>query len=82
MGHANRSWLYHAVGLDTQSRCLRLPSGRRWESNTDTHCVAECYSYSYSYCYAYSNSDTYSRAEDYTDAEAASYAAAATIARS
>jgi hypothetical protein len=35
--------------LDTQSRCLCLPSGRRFESNTNTDGVA------YSDRHAYSN---------------------------
>jgi hypothetical protein len=66
VGHASRPRLHYAIGLDAQSRRLCLSSARRCESNTDTNCVAECYTYSYSYsygnphgdCYSYGNSDT------------------------
>ena len=91
MGYANRPWLHNALRLDAQSRRLCLSSARGCESNTNTNCVAECYSYSY--CHAYSNSDGYSnsnsycyrypnsntRSETYSHTKATPHAAAATI---
>jgi len=47
MGYANRSRLDDALRLDAQSRRVRFPSGRRWESNPDA------------YGYGHSNSHTY-----------------------
>ncbi len=90
MGHANRPWFHHAIGLDAQSRRLCLSSARRCESNTNTNGVPECYTYSDSYgnsnpyCDGINdtNTETYTHTEGYADAEAASYAAAAAIARS
>ena len=90
MGHANRPWVHHAIGLDAQSRRLRLSSAQRWcESNTYTNGVAQCYTDSDSYGNSNSNCDgindtnteTYAHSEGYTDAETASYSAAAAIAR-
>lgn len=91
MGHANRPWLHHALGLDAQSRRLRLSSARRWcESDTYTNGVGQSYTDSDSYgnsnshgdCHSYRNSDTNPRTQDYTVAETTSDAAAAAIARS
>ena len=79
--------------MDAQSRRIRLPSARRWESDTNPHRVAECYGNSNSDGYADSNSNsdghsdgygnldaqTYSNSETRSDAEAASYAAAPAI---
>ena len=56
MGHANRSRLNHALGLDAQSRRVRFPSARRCESDTNTN----SYSYGYSNRYANSDSDSHS----------------------
>jgi hypothetical protein len=93
LGHANRPWFHHAIGLDAQSRRLCLSSARRCESDTYTNGVPECYTYSDSYGNSYGNSnphcdgindtntETYTHSEGYTVAETASYAAAAAIAR-
>ena len=37
MGHADRPWLHNALGLDTQSRRVCLPSPWRCDSNTNTN---------------------------------------------
>ena len=85
MGHANRSRFHNALSLDAQSRRIRFPSARWWESDTNPHRVAECYGNSNSDGYADSNSnsnpdtETYSNSETCSYAEAASYAAAAAI---
>jgi hypothetical protein len=63
MGHANRSWLDDALGVDTQPRGIRLPViRRRGESNTNT------------YSYTYSNSNTYSSHYGNTNCDSNSYA--------
>lgn len=87
MGHANRPRLYHALGLDAQSRRLCLSSARRCESNTNTNTngFAECYSNRNSDGYVDSNgnpnnnTETYAHTEGCADTEAASYAAATAI---
>src|SRR5206468_2278674 len=66
MGHANRPRLHYALGLDAQSRCLCFSSAQRWESNTNTNGVAECYTYSYGNSYAYTDSHAYSNSYAYT----------------
>ena len=95
MGHADRPRLHNAFSVDAQSRRIRLPSARRWESDTNPHRVAECYGNSDGYADSNSNSDgyadshcdsngdttAYTHTESCTDAEAASYAATPAIAR-
>jgi hypothetical protein len=88
LGHANRPWFHHAIGLDPQSRRLRLSSARRSESNAYTNGFAQCYTDSDSYgngnphCDGINdtNTETYTYGEGYTVAEAASYTASAAIA--
>jgi hypothetical protein len=76
MGHANRPRLHHALGLDSQSRCLCFSSAHRWwKSNTDSNRVGECYTYCYSNSYAYTDSDTNcdSHGNSHTDSNTNSY---------
>ena len=54
MGHANRSWLDYAVGVDTQPGGLRLPADERCESNPDP----DGYSYRYGHGYTPSKADS------------------------
>ena len=56
MGHANRSWLDDTLGVDTQSRGIRLPANGRSDSNPDPD------GYCCRYGDANSNSDSYSDA--------------------
>jgi hypothetical protein len=44
--------------MDAQSRRVRLPSARRWESDTNAHRVAECNSNSDGYADSYGNSNS------------------------
>ena len=94
VGHANRPRLHDALGLDAQSRRLCLSFARRWESDANPNRITECYSDSNCYCYCtrlqqllqqlrqqHTDTQTYAHPEDHSDAEAASYAAAAAIAR-
>ena len=74
MGHANRSWLDDALGVDAQPRGVCFPASWRWgKSNTNSY----SYSYSNSDGHSNTNSDTY--AEAYSNGEAASNAAAAPV---
>ena len=59
VGHADRSWLDYAFGVDTQSRGVRLPPNERGESNPnpDSHCRR----------YGDANSNSYSYSDTYTD---------------
>jgi hypothetical protein len=76
VGHANRPRLHDALGLDAQSRCIRFPTGRRWESNPDAygyaHSNSDSYAHGNSYGYAYGNahSNSYTDADFNTDSEA------------
>jgi len=72
MGHANRSWLDYAVGVDTQSRGVRLPANERSESNPDPDGYSCRYGDANSYCYSNSNSDsdTYTHHHGYTSSKA------------
>jgi len=72
MGHADRPRRHHALGLDAQSRRVRLPAarGRRHSySHSNTH------TYPDTHCDTNFNTNT----ESYADAEAASYASPATL---
>ena len=86
MGHADRSRLHNAFSLDAQPGSVRLSlAGRRRHShahsniNTYRNANADCN------CNSDGNSDTdtktYTHTESCTDAEAASHAATAAIAR-
>ena len=74
MGHANRSWLDYALGVDTQSRGVRLPANERSESNPDS----DGYSCRYGDANSYRNrnrnsnsySDTYTHDHGYTSSKA------------
>ena len=66
MGHANRPRFYHVVGLDAQSRRVRVPTGRWWgDSNSDT--------YGYGCAYSYSNTYSYGHSHTYGDTNTNSY---------
>ena len=73
MGHADRPWLHSALGLDTQSRRVCLPSPWRCDSNTNTN----------GYTYSDSDGNTNGNPNRYTysDAGADSNAAASTDSR-
>ena len=61
MGHANRSRLDHALGLDAQSRSLCLPNRRCWaKSDAD----------------GYTDPNGYGCAKGYSHPKAATHAAA------
>jgi len=72
VGHASRSWLDYAVGVDTQSRGVRLPANERSESNPDPDGYSCRYGDANSYCYSNSNSDsdTYTHHHGYTSSKA------------
>ena len=72
MGHANRPRLDYAVGVDTQSRGIRLPVNERSESNPDPDGYSCRYGDANSYCYSNSNSDsdTYTHHHGYTSSKA------------
>jgi len=70
MGHADRPWLHNALGLDTQSRRVCLPSPWRCESNTNTN----GYTYSNSDGNTNSNSNGNSAANSNPNRNSASYA--------
>ena len=57
MGHADRPWLHNALGLDTQSRRVCLPSPWRCDSNTNTN----------GYTYSDSDGNTYSDSDGNTN---------------
>ena len=69
MGHADRSRLDNAFGLDAQSRRLRLPAARR---RSDAYANTHSYGYSYSDTNSYrcSNSYSYPDFDGATDADA------------
>jgi hypothetical protein len=58
MGHANRSWLDNALGLDTQSRSVRLSVACQWHTNAYTHRNGHGYGYAYGYSKRYANDNT------------------------
>jgi hypothetical protein len=66
MGHANRSRLDDALGLDAQSRRVRFPSAWR-RRNPDPHANGDCDRDSYSNCYTDGNDDSSSIAHAYSD---------------
>ena len=68
--------------MDAKPWSICLSFARRCKSNTYTNGVPECYSYGNSNDNGDTDAETYPLTEGYTDAEAASYAAAATIAHS
>jgi hypothetical protein len=68
MGHANRSRRHHALGLDAQSRRVRFPSGRRWESNPDAYGYADGNSYSYGH--SNTNSDGHGNPDSNSNSDA------------
>ena len=70
MGHANRSWLDYAVGVDTQPGGLRLPADERCESNPDPDGYSYRYGDANSYCNSNSYSDTYTHRHGYTRSKA------------
>ena len=70
MGHANRSWLDYAVGVDTQPGGLRLPADERCESNPDPDGYSDRYGDANSYCNSNSYSDTYTHRHVYTRSKA------------
>ncbi len=72
MGHANRPRLHDAIGLDAQSRCLCFPSAC-WCAESNTNCVAECYTYGHGNSYAYTNSYAYGNSNSYAHAECYAY---------
>jgi hypothetical protein len=60
MGHANRPRLYHALGVDAQSRRVRFPSAhRRRVANSDSKPIA------YIYIHAYADSDRFANPDAY-----------------
>lgn len=54
MGHANRPWQHDALGVDAQSRRVRLPFAGDSQSNANTD--ADGFAYAYTCTEAYSNS--------------------------
>ena len=88
MGHADRPRLHDAFSLDAQSRRVCLSFARRRESDPNTHgfadvlqptATADSNSNGNSNCDGNTDTETYTHTEICTDAEAASYAAAAAI---
>ena len=70
MGHASRSWLDYAVGVDTQSGGVRLPANERSESNPDPDGYSCRYGDANSYCNSYSYSYTYTHRHGHTSSKA------------
>jgi len=84
MGYANRSRLDDALGVDPQSRRVRLSTDRWWgdtdgNSHADSSANGDSNSYAYTDGYCYSNADTYFHAQTDTDAEGSSNAAASPV---
>jgi hypothetical protein len=88
MGHADRSRFDNALGLDAESRRVRLPSAGRGSdsdtnantygySNTNGHCNTN------SHCYGYADADFHAQtdadAEVSANTKASSYSAAPSI---
>jgi hypothetical protein len=86
VGHADRSRLDNALGLDAQSRRVRLPSaGRGSDSDTDANTYGYCDSNSYRdpNSYGYTDADFHAQtdadAEVIANTKASSYSSAPSI---
>jgi hypothetical protein len=87
VGHANRPRLHHALGLDAQSRGIRLSASGRSESNAYANFKSHRYSDAHSYCnrncYSYFNTDahcySYTCSKADADAKASPDAKASTV---
>jgi hypothetical protein len=64
LGHADRSWVNDAVGLDARPRRVCVPVAQ-WQHKPDADANRHCYCHSNRNCYSHSNGDVYSDGDSY-----------------